>query len=97
MGGRLLLVLLFLEMAAGPVVEVLAIVARVCVRRLLGVHLRGEDGEKVEEGALVGVEVVRCVLDEVGIVGYLHAVAVVIDFRKFTNDFITPSGYTKTK
>lgn len=87
MGGRLLLVLLFLEMAAGPVVEVLAIVARVCVRRLLGVHLRGEDGEKVEEGALVGVEVVRCVLDEVGIVGYLHAVAVVIDFRKFTNDF----------
>lgn len=87
MGGRLLLVLLFLEMATGPVVEVLAIVARVCVRRLLGVHLRGEDGEKVEEGALVGVEVVRCVLDEVGIVGYLHAVAVVIDFRKFTNDF----------
>lgn len=87
MGGRLLLVLLFLEMAAGPVVEVLAIVARVCMRRLLGVHLRGEDGEKVEEGALVGVEVVRCVLDEVGIVGYLHAVAVVIDFRKFTNDF----------
>ena len=87
MGGRLLLVLLFLEMAAGPIVEVLAIVARVCVRRLLGVHLRGEDGEKVEEGALVGVEVVRCVLDEVGIVGYLHAVAVVIDFRKFTNDF----------
>lgn len=87
MGGRLLLVLLFLEMAAGPVVEVLAIVARVCVRRLLGVHLRGEDGEKVEEGAFVGVEVVRCVLDEVGIVGYLHAVAVVVDFRKFTNDF----------
>lgn len=87
MGGGFLLVLLFLEMAAGPVVEVLAIVARVCVRRLLGVHLRGEDGEKVEEGAFVGVEVVRCVLDEVGIVGYLHAVAVVIDFRKFTNDF----------
>ena len=87
MGGRLLLVLLFLEMATGPVVEVLTIVARVCVRRLLGVHLRGEDGEKVEEGALVGVEVARCVLDEVGVVGYLHAVAVVIDFRKFTNDF----------
>lgn len=87
MGGCSLLVLLFLEMAAGPVVEVLAIVARVCVRRLLGVHLRGEDGEKVEEGALVGVEVVRCVLDEVGVVGYLHAVAVVIAFRKFTNDF----------
>lgn len=87
MGGCSLLVLLFLEMATGPVVEVLAIVPRVCVRRLLGVHLRGEDGEKVEEGALVGVEVARCVLDEVGVVGYLHAVAVVVDFRKFTNDF----------
>lgn len=87
MGGGLLLVLLFLEMATGPVVEVLTIVSRVCVRRLLGVHLRGEDGEKVEEGALVGVEVARSVLDEVGVVGYLHAVAVVIDFRKFTNDF----------
>ena len=79
MGGRLLLVLLFLEMATGPVVEVLAIVARVCVRRLLGVHLRGEDGEKVEEGAFVGVEVARCVLDEVAIVGYLHAVAIVLN------------------
>lgn len=87
MGGCSLLVLLFLEMATGPVVEVLTIVARVCVRRLLGVHFRGKDGEKVEEGALVGVEVARCVLDEVGVVGYLHAVAVVIDFRKFTNDF----------
>lgn len=80
MGGCSLLVLLFLEMSAGPVVEVLAIVARVGVRRLLGVNLRSEDGEKVEEGALVGVEVARGVLDEARIVGYLHAVAVVIDF-----------------
>lgn len=87
MGGCSLMILLFLEMSAGPVVEVLAIVARVGVRRLLGVHFGGKDGEKVEEGALVGVEVARCVLDEVGVVGYLHAVAVVIDFRKFTNDF----------
>lgn len=87
MGGCSLLVLLFLEMSAGPVVEVLAIVARVGVRRLLGVHFGGEDGEKVEEGALVGVEVARGVLDEAAIVGQFHAVAVVIDFRKFANDF----------
>ena len=74
------MILLFLEMTAGPVVEVLPVVTHVVVGRLLCVHLRSEDGQKVEERALVGMEATRSVLHEVRVVGYLHSVSVVVGF-----------------
>lgn len=80
MGGRLLLVLLVhCDVDPCPVVEVLTIVGRAGVGLLLLVHLRGEDSQESEHGPLVDVEAVLGVLDEVGVVGYLHAVAVVLN------------------
>ena len=75
----MLVLLVHCDVDPCPVVEVLTIVGRAGVGLLLLVHLRGEDPQEGEHGPLVDAEAILGVLDEVAIVGQLHAVAVVLN------------------